>query len=336
MKRILTGIQSTNNLTLGNYLGAIKPLINSKDELFMFIADLHSITVPFNPDDLKENRINTALLYKSMGLDFKKNKIFFQSDVPEHNQLNYILLCHSNLGELQRMTQFKDKSSKYNQSNKTVTIPTGILIYPVLMAADILLYNPDVVHVGKDQKQHIELTRDLAERMNKKYKTNLFKIPEHHFNKVGAKILDLQNPEIKMSKSNENTKGTIFVLDNEELIIKKIMAAKTDSLDNVKYDEENQLGISNLLTIYSSIKNISIEDAEKHFTGKKYGEFKREVADAVVQELKKIQDIFYKLKNNKSEREEIFNQLAENAKQCRKIASKTMEEVYKCVGLSNE
>ncbi len=336
MKRILTGIQSTNNLTLGNYLGAIKPLIDIKDELYLFIADLHSITVPFNPDELRENRINTALLYKSMGLDFEKNKIFFQSCVPEHNQLNYVLLCHSNLGELQRMTQFKDKSSKFSQENKTLTIPTGILVYPILMAADILLYKPDIVHVGKDQKQHIELTRNLAERMNKKYKKELFKIPEHSFNKVGSKILDLQNPEIKMSKSNENKKGTIFILDSEGDIRKKIMSAKTDSLDNVKYDEENQPGVSNLLTIYSSIKNISITDAEKHFIGKKYGDFKREVADTVVSELKKIQDVFYELKNNKVEKEKLMKQLKKNADECKKIASETIKAVYEAIGMNNE
>lgn len=336
MKRILTGIQSTNNLTLGNYLGAIKPLLNIKEELFLFIADLHSITVPFDPNELRENRINTALLYKSMGLDFEKNKIFFQSDVPEHNQLNYILLCHSNLGELQRMTQFKDKSSKFSQSNKTLTIPTGILVYPVLMAADILLYKPDIVHVGRDQKQHIELTRDIAERMNKKYKQNLFKIPEHSFNKVGAKILDLQNPEIKMSKSNENKKGTIFILDSEEDIRKKIMGAKTDSFDNVKFDEEKQPGVSNLLTIYCSIRNISIEDGEKYFIGKKYGEFKKEVADVVVEEIQKIQKIFFELKNNKSEKQKLFDQLKKNADACKKIANETIENVYKAIGLNNE
>lgn len=336
MKRVLTGIQSTDNLTLGNYLGAIKPLLKNNDELFLFIADLHSITVPFSPEKLHENRINTAILYKSMGFDFDKNKIFFQSDVEEHNVLNYILLCHSNLGELQRMTQFKDKSTKITLSNKTTTIPTGILVYPVLMAADILLYKPDIVHVGRDQKQHIELARDIAERMNKKYQKELFKIPTHNFNKIGSKILDLQNPEIKMSKSNENKKGVIFLLDDEETIRNKIMSAKTDCLNIVRYDENNQPGISNLISIYSILTNMSVEEIEEKFKDKNYGEFKKEVANSIINELKPIQEKFYEIKNNKENRKHLLNQLSNNAKECKKIARETINLVYKTLGFSNE
>ncbi len=330
--KILTGIQSTNNLTLGNYLGVIKPLVelSKKNDLILFIADLHSITTPFNPDELKENRKNSALIYKSVGFDFNKSLIFYQSDVKEHLELNYILQCHSNIGELQRMTQYKDKSQKLIQSNKTINIPTGILVYPILMASDILLYDADIIYVGKDQKQHIELTRDIAQRFNKKYKNEIFKIPEPSFNSFGSKILDLQDPSIKMSKSNTNHKGTIFLLEDIEQIRKKIMSAKTDSLDNVKYDEQNQPGISNLIAIYSLITNKKIEKIEEEFKGKQYGEFKKEVANKVCEEIKNIQEKFNYWKTHSNE---IENQLFNNAKKCQKIASNKMEKIYKVLGL---
>ncbi len=330
MKKILTGIQSTNNLTLGNYLGVIKPLIEEakSNNLILFIADLHSITTPFDPEKLRENRKNTALIYKSVGFDFDRDLIFFQSDVKEHLELSYFLLCHSNVGELQRMTQYKDKSTKLG-ANKTNNIPTGLLVYPVLMASDILLYDPDLVYVGKDQKQHIEITRDIAERFNKRYNVDFFKLPEHSFNKFGSKILDLQNPEIKMSKSSENPKGTIFLLEDLESARKKIMSAKTDSLDSVKYDEEKQPGISNLMTIYSNLTNKDMKEIEKEFTGKQYGEFKKAVADAVCNELKQIQDNFNKVCKDHATLEK---QLERNAKKCSEYAGKKMQELYKILG----
>lgn len=332
MKIVVSGIQSTNMLTIGNYLGALKNFIDFQKEnkLFIFIADLHSITVDFNPIELEKNRKSIAALYLACGLDSKKNYIFYQSSVIEHTHLSYLLMCHSYLGELNRMTQFKDKSSKMTKSNQTINIPTGLLIYPTLMAADILLYDADIVPVGKDQKQHMELTRDLAIRFNKKYKTNIFKIPEIYSPKIGAKIMDLQNPEIKMSKSNQNQKGTIFMLEPLDSIRKKILSAKTDSLDKVKYDIENQPGISNLICIYNGFTNLSIEEIEEKYKNKKYGDFKKDLADIVCSEMEKIQLKYNKIINEK----DFENDLKKNGEICKKIASSKIKEIHKILGLS--
>lgn len=331
MKIIVSGIQSTNMLTIGNYLGALKNFIDFQNEnkLFIFIADLHSITVDFNPLELEKNRKSIAALYFACGLDIKKNYIFYQSSVIEHTHLSYLLLCHSYLGELNRMTQFKDKSIKMTKSNQTINIPTGLLIYPTLMAADILLYDADIVPVGKDQTQHMELTRDLAIRFNKKYKTNIFKIPQIYSPKIGAKIMDLQNPEIKMSKSNENQKGTIFLLEPLESVRKKIMSAKTDSLDNVKYDIENQPGVSNLISIYNGFTNLSIEDIEKKYENKKYGDFKKDLADIVCKSLEVIQSKYNNIINDNN----FENILKTNGEHCKEIASKKIKEIHKLLGL---
>lgn len=333
MKIVVSGIQSTNMLTIGNYLGALKNFINFQNEnkLFIFIADLHSITVDFNPNELEKNRKSIAALYLACGLDSKNNYIFYQSSVIEHTHLSYLLLCHSYLGELNRMTQFKDKSLKMTKSNQTINIPTGLLIYPTLMAADILLYDADIVPVGKDQTQHMELTRDLAIRFNKKYKTNVFKIPEIYSPKIGAKIMDLQNPEIKMSKSNQNQKGTIFLLEPLESVRKKILSAKTDSFDKVKYDIENQPGISNLITIYNGFTNLPIEKIEKKYENKKYGDFKKDLAEIVCNELEKIQSKYNKIINDKN----FENDLKNNGIKCKEIANKKIKEIHKILGLYN-
>lgn len=331
MKTIVSGIQSTNSLTLGNYLGALKNFVKLQEDnkLFIFIADMHSITVDFDPKQLEENRKSVACMYAACGLDFEKNVVFYQSSVYPHTQLGYILTCHSYMGELSRMTQFKDKSQKVN-ANKTTNIPTGLFIYPCLMAADILLYDADLVPVGKDQKQHMELARDLAIRMNKKYKQDMFKIPEIYQVKMGEKIMDLVNPEIKMSKSNSNTKGTIFLLDNLEDIRKKIMQAKTDSLNRVKYDVENQPGVSNLITIYSCLTNKGIEDIEKEFENKNYGDFKKEVANATISFIGGIQEKYYKFLNDKNLEQSLIN----NSIKANEIANKKMNEIQKILGLS--
>lgn len=332
MKTIVSGIQSTNSLTLGNYLGALCNFIKLQEnnKMFIFIADMHSITVDFEPTQLKNNRKSVASMYAACGLDFNKNLVFYQSDVFAHTQLSYILTCHSYMGELSRMTQFKDKSTKIS-ANKTTNIQTGLFIYPCLMAADILLYDADIVPVGKDQKQHIELARDISIRMNKKYNTELFKVPEMYESKMGTKIMDLVNPEIKMSKSNENTKGTIFLLDNIDDVRKKIMQAKTDSLNKVKYDVDNQPGVSNLITIYSCLANKDVSVIEKEFENKNYGEFKTIVANVVCEFLKDIQEKYNHFFNDG----EIDKKLEKNAKICNEIANKKVNFVQSVLGLGN-
>lgn len=335
MKIIVSGIQSTNSLTLGNYLGALKNFVDmqsNENKLFVFIADLHSITVNFSPETLKENRRSTACLYKACGLDFKKNYVFYQSSVIEHSHLSYLLICHTYLGELNRMTQFKDKSQKMTLSNQTQNILAGLLYYPTLMAADILLYDADIVPVGKDQKQHLELTRDIAIRFNKKYKEGFFKVPNFFTKENGNKIMDLQNPEIKMSKSNENTKGTIFLLEPLDSIRKKIMAAKTDSLNKVNYDWDNQPGVTNLLTIYSALTDNSIQSIVKKYEGKNYAEFKKDLADIVCSKLEVIQNNYNKIVNDK----EIDNELKVNGNKCKEIANKKIKQIHKLLGLDSE
>ncbi|MGL4647709.1 MAG: tryptophan--tRNA ligase [Mycoplasmoidaceae bacterium] len=330
MKKIVSGLQSTSSLTLGNYLGSIKNILELQtgNDLYIFIADLHSITIPFEPEELAKNRKAIAALYHACGLDFKKHKIFYQSDVIEHTHLAYLLMCHSYLGELNRMTQFKDKSLK--QANKTEVIPTGLLIYPCLMAADILIYDADLVPVGDDQKQHLELTKTLALRMNNKYQTKFFKIPKFCPAKIGSKIMDLQDPLKKMSKSNENQKGTIFLLDDLEVVRKKIMSAKTDSLDQVKFDWEKQPGIANLLTIYAALSGLTIKAIEKKYLNQQYGSFKKDLANIVVAFLKEIQEKYHK--NIKSD--ELEKALKVNAALCKKEAQAKINKIQKRIGLS--
>ena len=285
MKKMLSGIKPSGRLTLGNYIGAIRKFVEYQDEyeLYVFIANLHAITVAQDKAELKKNTKDLIALYLACGLDPKKVTIFLQSDVHEHAELGWILTCNSYMGELQRMTQYKDKTAKGETG-----ITAGLFTYPSLMAADILLYDADYVPVGIDQKQHVELTRNLAERFNNRY-GETFVIPEPVVAKVGAKIYSLQNPTKKMSKSEENPKGTIDLLDEPSLARKKVMSAVTDSLGIIQYDPENQPGISNLLTILSSLNVESIESIVNRYEGKGYGEFKKEVGQQVFDFLADLQ-----------------------------------------------
>lgn len=294
-KVILTGLQPTGQITLGNYLGAIKQMVEKQDEFskqYIFIADLHAITLKHNPKELKENIRSLVATYLACGLDPNKNIIFMQSENPYHPSVSWLLECTAYFGETSRMIQFKEKSKK--GENSTV----GLFTYPILMAADILIYDVDYVPVGIDQKQHVELARDLSKRFNKMY-GKTFKVPDVLINKEGTKIMDLLKPEIKMSKSNENQNGVIRLLDDPEIIRKKIMKSSTDSVAKVQFDPENQKGISNLINIYKSITKLEIEAIEKKFENSSYKEFKEEVANVVVNHLEQIQKRYYELLDSK-------------------------------------
>ena len=284
MKRMLTGLQPTGVITLGNYIGAIKQMVKYQDEYesFIFVADLHAITVPKEKFNLKENTKSLIALYLACGLDPDKNTIFVQSQNEFHANLSWILECNTYFGELSRMHQFKEKSK--GKENFTA----GLFTYPVLMASDILIYDTDYVPVGIDQKQHVEIARDIAERFNKKYGST-FVVPEPLISTSGTKIMDLVDPTRKMSKSSENQNGVIRLLDDPSTVRKKIMKATTDSESCVRYDEENKSGISNLINIYSSLTGKKIDEIEKEFKDSNYGTFKKSVADVVVSEIEKIQ-----------------------------------------------
>ncbi|OIK11212.1 tryptophan--tRNA ligase [Bacillus sp. MUM 13] len=307
MKRIFSGIQPTGSVTLGNYIGAMKQFVELQNEYdcYFCIVDEHAITVPQDRLELRENTRKLAALYLAIGLDPEKNTIFIQSEVPAHTQAGWLLQCISYIGELERMTQFKDKS------HGKEGVSSGLLTYPPLMAADILLYNTDLVPVGDDQKQHIELTRDLAERFNKKY-SDILKVPEISLPKVGARIMSLQEPLKKMSKSDPNKKATIALLDDPKQIEKKIKSAVTDSEGIVKYDKENKPGVSNLLSIYSIFSHKTIGEIESMYEGKGYGDFKSGLAEVVLNEIKPIQERFYELLES-SELDDILDRGAEKA-----------------------
>ena len=333
MKKLLSGIQPSNKLTLGNYFGAIKSYVDFQNNFdsYIFVANLHVITNPkIDFKSIIENTKMVVCMYSACGLDLKKNHVFIQSDVAAHPQLEHILMCNSTIGELNRMTQFKDKSKKFTNANGTDTIPAGLFTYPVLMAADILLYDPEFVPVGSDQKQHMELTQNIAMRMNKKY-GEIFTIPKPYIPKVGARIMDLQNPNIKMSKSTANQNGVIYLLDEPEVARKKIMSAKTDSLNQVKFDVKNQPGVSNLIGIYSALTNLPINEIEKKYKNKNYGDFKKDLADKLVIFLIKIQKNYHDV--YKDYEKKIVPILKENAKYLNKIANKKLNLVYKKVGL---
>ncbi|WP_339029593.1 MULTISPECIES: tryptophan--tRNA ligase [unclassified Spiroplasma] len=330
-KRMLSGITTTGKMTLGNYIGAMKNFVALQDEfeMYVFVANLHGITTPIDKETLRKNIKEMVTLYFACGMDPKKSTIFLQSDVLEHTQLGWILTCNTTIGELQRMTQFKDKSTKVKSENGTEFIPTGLLTYPALMAADILLYDAEFVPVGKDQKQHIELTRNIAERMNNKF-GEMFTIPGDYTPKVGSKIMDLQDPTKKMSKSAANPKSFIALLDDINEVKKKIKSAVTDSENIIKYDIEKKPGVSNLLTIYSALKNISIEEAEKFFHNKDYGVLKEEVSNVVVDLLEKIQLKFKELFNS----DLVDSWLEQGAEKARKLASKKLTKVKNLTGLN--
>ena len=324
MKRILTGLQPSGELTLGSLIGGISQTIKYQDEYesFIFVPDLHAITVPQDAKLLHERIKKNVALYIACGVLPEKNTIYIQSDNLYHTNLSWILECNTYMGEASRMTQFKDKSSKFKN------IPVGLFTYPILMAADILLYDADYVPVGIDQKQHVELCRDIAIRFNNKY-GETFKIPEPLIPTTGAKIMDLQEPTKKMSKSSQNPKGIIYLLDDEKTIRKKIMSAVTDSKSTIKYDPENQPGISNLLTIYAYMKKITIKESEIEFQGKNYGEFKKSVADSVVSELLKIQKKYSTI----IESDTIDNILNKGKEITTEIAQKKYKEVISKIGL---
>lgn len=324
MKTIFSGIQPSGTLTIGNYLGAMKHFVKLQDDYkcYFCIVNLHAITVPQEKQTLEQNTRSLAAMYLATGIDPKKSTLFVQSEVPAHAQLGWIMQCISYIGELERMTQFKDKSA-----GKTA-VSAGLLTYPPLMAADILLYNADYVPVGEDQKQHIELTRDLAERFNKKY-GEVFTIPEAMIPKIGARIMSLQNPLKKMSKSDPNSKGYISMLDTEQQIRKKIKSAQTDSDNTIKFDPENKPGISNLLTIYSLFANESIADLEQKYEGVGYGKFKEELAEVIIAKLKPIQERYYDL----IESQQLDEILIEGAEKANEIANQTLKEVKKAMGL---
>lgn len=292
MKRILTGLKPSGELTLGSLIGCINQMVKLQDEYdsFMFVPDMHAITVKQDPKMLRERIRKNVALYLACGVDPDKNTIYLQSENLYHANLSWVLECTTYMGEASRMTQYKDKSSK----GENVTV--GLFTYPILMAADILLYDADYVPVGIDQKQHVELARDIALRFNKTY-GDTFKMPEPMMSEVGVKIMDLQEPTKKMSKSDETYKGVILLLDDEKTIRKKIMSAVTDSDNKIYYDKDNKPGVSNLLTIYSSLKNISIEEAEDYFKDYNYGNFKKEVADLVVSVLSNIQTKYNEIIN---------------------------------------
>jgi len=293
MKKILTGIQPTGVITLGNYIGAIRQMVKYQNdyESYLFVADLHAVTIPQDVDTLSKNTKSLLALYLACGIDPNKNKIFIQSENEYHANISWLLECNTYYGELSRMTQFKDKSKK------NINFTSGLLTYPVLMAADILAYDIDYVPVGIDQKQHVELARDIAIRFNKKY-GETFTIPEPLISKSGTKIMDLQDPTKKMSKSSESQKGVIRLLDDIEDIRKKIMSATTDSDRCIKYDLDNKPGISNLINIYSALSNKNITEIEDEFKDKNYGEFKKVVADKVVEVVSDIQEKYYEIINS--------------------------------------
>ncbi|WP_257349156.1 tryptophan--tRNA ligase [Pseudalkalibacillus decolorationis] len=327
MATIFSGVQPTGFPTLGNYLGAFKHFVAYQDEhdCYFCVVNQHAITVPQDKIELRENSRKLAAFYLAIGINPEKATLFIQSEVSAHTKLGWMLQCISYIGELERMTQFKDKSKKRG------SVSSGLLTYPPLMAADILLYGTDIVPVGEDQKQHLELTRDLAERFNNQY-NDIFTIPEVHIPKVGAKIMSLLEPTKKMSKSDENINSVISMLDDEKTIRKKIKRSTTDSESSVNYDEENKPGVSNLLTIHSLCSDKSIEELVQHYEGKGYGDFKEGVADAVVNQLLPIQERYYELLDS----ETLDDILDHGAEKATRAANKMLAKAERAMGLERK
>lgn len=324
MKRVFSGVQPTGNIHLGNYLGALKQFVDLQEdhECIYCIVDEHAITVPQNPKELKEHILDVAALYLAIGVDPKKSIVFVQSAVSGHAELGWILNCCANTGELFRMTQFKAKS----QGKESVG--AGLLTYPVLMAADILLYDTDVVPVGQDQKQHIELTRDLAIRVNHHY-GKTFVVPDGRFMKAGARVMALDDPTSKMSKSAENIHSRISLLDTDAKIKKSIMKATTDSDGIIKYDIENKPGISNLLSIYSALTEIPIADLEVKYDGRGYGDFKKDLVQVTIDALKPVKERYEEIRHS----DYLIEVLKDGAKRADAIAQQTMARVRENFGL---
>ena len=324
-KVMLSGIQPSGDLHLGNYLGAIKNWVERTDEFdnYYFMADLHTITVRQTPADLRRRTLEQLALYIACGLDPEKNTLFIQSHVPQHAELGWVLQCYTMFGELSRMTQFKDKSTKHKDN-----INAGLFAYPSLMAADILLYQPDLVPVGEDQKQHCELTRDVAQRFNNIY-GETFKVPEPYIPKTGARVMSLNAPDSKMSKSIPE--GCIFMMEKPEDIQRKFKRAITDSdTENcVRFDPANKPGVANLMSIYSAVTGKSFEEIEQEFAGMGYGKFKPAVGEAVVETLRPIREEATRILSDKAYLENVYKTGAEKASY---VANKTLRKVYKKVG----
>ena len=324
-KTILSGIQPSGEFTLGSYLGALRNWAKLSDEYdcYYMIVDMHAITARQNPAELRRRAIEQVAQLIACGIDPRENTLFIQSHVPAHAQLGWVLNCYTMFGELSRMTQFKDKSAK-NAEN----INAGLFTYPALQAADILLYQADLVPVGSDQKQHVELTRDIAVRFNGIY-GDVFKLPEPYIPKVGARIMDLQEPQNKMSKSEIAAGGCVLIMDKPEDIMRSFKRAKTDSETTVKYDPQNKPGVSNLIQIYAACTSKTFEEAEKDFEGEGYGTFKQKVGQAVVETLRPVREESLRLQSDKTYLEQIYRKGAEKAAF---TANKTLRKVYQKVG----
>ncbi|EZP78808.1 tryptophanyl-tRNA ligase [Parageobacillus genomosp. 1] len=324
MKTSFSGIQPSGVITLGNYIGAMRQFLELQHEYncYFCIVDQHAITVPQDPKELQKNIRSLAALYLAVGIDPNKATLFIQSEVPAHAQAGWMLQCIAYIGELERMTQFKDKSAGKE------AVSAGLLTYPPLMAADILLYKTDIVPVGEDQKQHIELTRDLAERFNKRY-GEIFTIPEPRIPKIGARIMSLADPMKKMSKSDPNKKAFITLLDDAKTIEKKIKSAVTDSEGVIRYDKEKKPGISNLLNIYSILANKTIEELEQEYAGKGYGVFKADLAQVIIDTLTPIQEKYYDLLESST----LDQVLDEGAEKANKTATEMLEKMEQAMGL---
>ena len=325
-KRILSGIQPSGALTLGNYVGALRNWVelskSDEYECYFMLADMHTITVRQEPMVFRKNAMDLLALFVAAGLDPEKSPIFFQSHVPAHAMLGWVLICNTYMGELSRMTQYKDKAQKHASN-----LNAGLFTYPSLMAADILLYQADLVPVGNDQNQHLEITRDLANRFNNAY-SETFKVPEAYHPKVGARIMSLQDPSQKMSKSDPNENGYILLLDPIDRIAKKIKRAVTDSGSEVRRGEGKQ-GVENLMSIYSAVTGRTMEEIEAEFEGKGYGVFKNAVAEAVVETIRPIQDKYNDLMKNKDYLKQVYKSGAEMAN---RTAMKTVSKVYRKIG----
>ena len=324
-KRMLSGIKPSGSLTLGSYVGAIRNWKDRADEFdcYYFMADLHTITVRQNPADLRRRSLEQLAQYIACGIDPEKNVLFLQSHVHQHAELGWVLNCYAMFGELSRMTQFKDKSAK-NADN----INGGLFTYPALMAADILLYQADLVPVGEDQRQHVELTRDIARRFNGVY-GEVFKVPEPYIPKVGARVMSLANPDAKMSKSEDEDPGRVTLMDKPEDIMRLFKRAVTDCDTRVRYDWDNKKGISNLMSIYSAATGRTYEQIEAEFAGRGYGDFKKTVGEAVVEMLRPIREEATRLLADKAYLQKVC---AEGAEKASYVAEKTLRKVYKKVG----
>ncbi len=324
-KTLYSGVQPTNNLTIGNYIGTLRSwrgLQENYDCIFA-AANMHAITVRQNPAELRQKTLALIALFLACGVDPEKSIVYVQSQVPAHAELCWALNTFTYVGEMERMTQFKDKSARHADN-----INMGLMDYPVLMAADILLYQTDLVPVGLDQRQHLEIARDIAQRFNNVY-TPTFKVPEGLYPKMGAKICDLLDPTKKMSKSAENPNGSVFLSDDKDTVLRKFKRAVTDSENSIKYDPDNKPGVSNLLTIYCAFSDKSVVEAEREFEGKGYGDFKLAVGETVADKLAPMQAEHNKLLADKAYLEKV---MADGAERANKIARKTLSKVYKKIG----